>query len=362
MKYIQEYRGRDDARRLAEAIRGLPLGRRITLMEVCGSHTMAIHRFGIRDLLPETVNLISGPGCPVCVTEMAYIDRAVAIGRLPGVMLTTFGDMMKVPGARTTLSHERAAGRDIRVVYSTLDALEVARRRPDRQVVFLGVGFETTAPTVAAAVQQARRERLENFSVLVAHKLIPPAMDVLARDPAVGVHGYLCPAHVSAVIGARAYEFLPQRYGVACAVVGFEPLDILQGVRLLAEQIIRGAPTVDNEYARVVRPEGNLAAQRLLAETFQPCDDRWRGIGLLPGSGLELREEFREFDAAARFPVPLEPAAEPAGCRCGDILKGICQPPDCALFGTACVPESPVGACMVSSEGTCAAWYKYRRD
>jgi hydrogenase expression/formation protein HypD len=361
MKYILEFRGREEARRLADRIRSVPLARRVTLMEVCGSHTMAIHRFGIRDLLPEAVNLISGPGCPVCVTDMAYIDRAVAIGRRPGVLIATFGDMMKVPGSRTSLSHERAAGGDVRVVYSTLDALEIARRHPDRQVVFLGIGFETTAPTIAAAVQQARRERVPNFSVLVAHKLIPPAMEALARDPAVGVHGYLCPAHVSAVIGANAYAFLPARYGVACAVVGFEPLDILQGIYLLLRQVVRGAPTVENEYSRVVRPDGNLVAQRLLAETFQPCDDRWRGIGLLPGSGLALRDEFAEYDAARRFPVELEPVREPAGCRCGDILKGICGPTDCPLFGTGCTPENPVGACMVSSEGTCAAWYKYRR-
>jgi len=361
MKYIDEFRSREDAAILIGKIRSLPLRQQVTLMEVCGSHTMAIHKFGLRQVLPEAVRLISGPGCPVCVTGMEYVDRAIALARLDGVTLATFGDMMKVPGTRTNLLTERAAGADVRVVYSTLDALEIARQNPGRQVVFLGVGFETTSPTIAASIQQARRESLANYSVLTAHKLIPPAMAALARDPQVGVHGYLCPAHVSAIIGSRAYEFLPREHGVACAVVGFEPLDILQGIWMLLRQVLSGRPRVDNEYARVVRHEGNPTAQRLLAETFEPCDDTWRGIGCIPGSGCRIRGEWADWDAARRFPVEIPPVSEPKGCRCGEVLKGICDPVDCRLFGGVCTPENPVGACMVSSEGTCAAWYKYRQ-
>jgi hydrogenase expression/formation protein HypD len=361
MKYIDEFRSREDAAVLIGKIRALPLRNRITLMEVCGSHTMAIHKFGLRQVLPEAVNLISGPGCPVCVTGMEYVDRAIALAGMAKVTLATFGDMMKVPGTRSNLLRERAAGADVRVVYSTLDALEIARQNREREVVFLGVGFETTAPTIAASIQQARREGLVNYAVLTAHKLIPPAMAALAQDPQVGVHGYLCPAHVSAIIGTRAYDFLPREHQVACAVVGFEPLDILQGVWLLLRQILSGHPRVDNEYARVVRTEGNLTAQRLLDETFALCDDHWRGIGTISASGYRLREEWAEFDAARRFPLEVAAVSEPAGCRCGDVLKGICQPTDCALFGRACNPDNPVGACMVSSEGTCAAWYKYRQ-
>jgi len=360
MKYLLEFRDRADAARLAGKLRSLPLDRPVTLMEVCGSHTMAIHRYGLRELLPPGVRLISGPGCPVCVTGMAYVDRAIAIGRLPGIILTTFGDMMKVPGTGSTLNQERAAGCDVRVVYSTLDALQAARDNPGRQVVFLGIGFETTAPTIAAAIQQAGREGLDNFSVLVAHKRIPPAMAVLAADPDVNVQGYLCPAHVSAIIGTRAYEFLPERHGVACVVVGFEPSDILQGVYQLLRQVVRKEFRVENEYARVVRPEGNLTAQKLLAETFETVDDHWRGIGASAGSGLQLRAEWAAFDAAARFQVRVAETGEPKGCLCGDILRGVREPSDCGLFGKACTPEHPVGACMVSSEGTCAAWFKYR--
>lgn len=363
MKYIQEFRSGETARSLAERIRNLPLPPApVVIMEVCGSHTMAIHRFGIRQLLPPQVRLISGPGCPVCVTDVGYVDRAVAIGRLPDVMVATFGDMMKIPGSETSLTRERAAGRDIRTVYSTLDALALARDNPRKQVVFLGIGFETTSPTIAISIREARRQKLPNYSVLIAHKLIPPAMGILARDPAVGVNGYLCPAHVSAIIGTRAYEFLPAECGVGCAVAGFEPLDILQGVYLLLKQIASGAPAVENEYSRVVKPGGNEVALRILEETFEVTDDAWRGLGVLPASGYKLRPEFAAFDAVHRFPLEIPPAREPAGCLCGEVLKGIKEPAQCPLFGEACTPEAPVGACMVSSEGTCAAWFKYGHE
>jgi len=363
MKYLRKFRSRKDAEILIDKIRMLPLdNERITLMEVCGSHTMAIHKYGIREVVPRQINLISGPGCPVCVTGMAYIDQAVTLAGLEGVIVATFGDMMNVPGSSTTLMNARTSGRDIRVVYSTLDALDLARNNKERQVVFLGIGFETTAPTIAASVLQARKEKLANYSVLVSHKLMPPAMRALASDPAVGVHGYICPAHVSAVIGSQAYEFLAREFGVACVVAGFEPLDILQGIYLLLRQILSGKPRVDNEYSRVVKTEGNRVARKTMEKIFEPCEGHWRGIGTIPGSGLTFRPQWAEFDAAKRFPVQVSLVSEPSGCICGDILKGIKIPSDCSLFGEKCSPEHPVGACMVSSEGTCAAWFKYGKN
>ncbi len=331
----------------------------ITLMEVCGTHTMAICQHGIRTLLPANIRLISGPGCPVCVTPVGYVDHAVALARRPETVIATFGDMVRVPGSTSSLSREQASGATVKVVYSPLDAVTLAAKHPDRTVVFLGVGFETTAPTIAGAVVTAKRQGLSNFFVLCTHKTIPIPMAVLADDPELQVDGYLCPAHVSAIIGADAYRSLAETHHVPCVITGFEPLDILQGVRMLAEQIVAGAAIVENQYRRVVHPQGNRKAQGLLAEVFEPCDAAWRGIGTIPGSGLKLRPEFDAFDAALQLPVTIEPPQEPAGCRCGEILKGKARPTDCPLFRTACTPEQPVGACMVSSEGTCAAEYKY---
>ena len=331
----------------------------MTLMEVCGTHTMAIAQHGIRTLLPEQVRLISGPGCPVCVTPVGYVDHAVALARRPETIIATFGDMVRVPGSSSSLLREQAAGATLKVVYSPLDAVALAAQHPGKQVVFLGVGFETTAPTIAGAVVTARRQGLANFFVLCAHKTIPIPMAVLADDPELQVDGYLCPAHVSAIIGAEAYRPLAERHRVPCVITGFEPLDILQGVLMLARQITAGTARVETQYRRVVRPEGNRKAQELLAEVFEPCDAEWRGIGTIPGSGLRLRPEFAAFDAALQLPVSVEPPREHAGCRCGEILKGKLRPTDCPLFRTVCTPEQPVGACMVSSEGTCAAEYKY---
>ncbi len=336
-----------------------PLDRPVTLMEVCGTHTMAIHQHGLRGILPEGITLVSGPGCPVCVTPIAYVDQALALSRLPGLIITTFGDMMRVPGSRTSLLEQKARGSDIRVVYSPLDAVTLARGNPDRQVVFLGIGFETTAPTVAGALLQAREAGVANFSVLSAHKTMPAAMEALTADPELQVDGYLCPAHVSTVIGADAYLGLAADRRVPCVVTGFEPLDILQGIAMLVSQIAAGIATVENQYRRYVKPAGNRRARQLLTTVFEPCDSVWRGLGPIPGSGLKIRPSFAALDAARRFQVAVEPAAEPAGCRCGEILKGKLAPRDCPLFGAGCTPENPVGACMVASEGICAAEYKY---
>jgi hydrogenase expression/formation protein HypD len=331
----------------------------LTLMEVCGTHTMAIYQHGIRALLPEKIRLISGPGCPVCVTPVGYVDHAVALARRPETIIATFGDMIRVPGSSSSLIREQATGATIKVIYSPLDAVALAEQHPDRTVVFLGVGFETTTPTIAGAVVTAGRKGLTNFMVLCAHKTIPLPMAVLADDPELKVDGYLCPAHVSAIIGADAYRPLAEQHRVPCVVTGFEPLDILQGVLMLARQIVAGEARVEIQYRRVVGPEGNPRAQALLAEVFEACDANWRGIGVLPGSGLKLRPDYAAFDAALQLPVTVEPSREHAGCRCGEILKGKLRPADCPLFRTVCTPEEPVGACMVSSEGTCAAEYKY---
>jgi len=331
----------------------------MALMEVCGTHTMAICQHGIRALLPEQIRLISGPGCPVCVTPVGYVDHAVALARRPRTIIATFGDMVRVPGSSSSLSHEQAAGAAIKVVYSPLDAVALAEKHTDKTVVFLGVGFETTTPTIAGAVMTAARKGLTNFFVLCAHKTIPIPMAVLAADPELQVAGYLCPAHVSAIIGADAYRPLAEQHRIPCVITGFEPLDILQGVLMLARQIVAGEARVETQYRWVVKPEGNLKAQRLLAEVFESCDANWRGIGMIPGSGLQLRSVYAAFDAAVQLPVTVEPPREQAGCRCGEILKGKLRPNDCPLFRIVCTPEEPVGACMVSSEGTCAAEYKY---
>jgi hydrogenase expression/formation protein HypD len=331
----------------------------MTLMEVCGTHTMAIYQHGIRSLLPQQIRLISGPGCPVCVTPVGFVDHAVALARRPETVIATFGDMIRVPGSSSSLQREQATGAQILIVYSPLDAVTFAEKNPEMQIVFLGVGFETTTPTIAGAVITAEKNNLKNFSVLCSHKTMPGPMAALAGDPDLQVDGYLCPAHVSAIIGADAYKPLVEAYNVPCVVTGFEPLDVLQGVQMLARQILAGDAKVETQYSRVVRSEGNLKALALLHQVFEPCDARWRGIGDIPKSGLQLRTEYAEFDAAKKFQVDIEPDREHAGCLCGEILKGKITPLECPLFRTICTPEAPVGACMVSSEGTCAAEYKY---
>ncbi|MBR9981843.1 MAG: hydrogenase formation protein HypD [Desulfatitalea sp.] len=329
------------------------------LMEVCGTHTMAIFRHGIRGLLPPTITLLSGPGCPVCVTDTLDINAFIALSQQDGVTVATFGDLMRVPGSFTSLRQEVAEGADVRVVYSAMDAVELAQRHPDRTVVFLGVGFETTAPTVAAAVLTARDRGVTNFCVYSAHKVVPPALDALMAAPDTRIDGFLLPGHVSVIIGTEAYRPFFQQFGKPCVVAGFEPLDILEAVRRLARQITSGRPQLSNAYSRAVSDMGNPLARRVMETVFAPCDARWRGLGVIPGSGLAIRPELAAFDAARRFNIAVVEMPEPKGCLCGPVLTGARQPTDCPLFGKRCTPMDPVGPCMVSNEGSCAAFYRY---
>jgi hydrogenase expression/formation protein HypD len=346
------------ARRIGEAARRLP--RRITLMEVCGTHTNAIAAAGLRRLLPPAVRLIAGPGCPVCVTPVGYVDRADALARRPQTTVCTFGDLLRVPSSCGSLERTRAEGGDVRIVYSPRDAVAVARDNPARTVVFLGVGFETTVPTIAGALAEAEAGGTGNFLVLSGHKVMPPPLRALAGDPDVEVDAFLCPGHVSVITGWRAFSFLPEEYRLGAAVVGFAPTDVLRGVLELVEQQAEGSARVTNLYSRVVTPDGNPQARALVDRFFAPEDTVWRGLGSIPGSGLGLRPEYRHRDAAT-IEVEVCDPVEPAGCRCGEVLKGSIDPPDCPLFATSCTPATAIGACMVSSEGTCAAWYRHER-
>jgi len=359
MEGLRDLRNPDLVRRLAEQLRQMAAPP-ATLMEVCGTHTVAIARHGLREALPEGVRLISGPGCPVCVTPQDQIDLFIALGGLDGVRLATFGDMVRVPGTEKSLEQARAEGAEVLVVYSPMDAVEAAARDPEKQVAFFGIGFETTAPGVALAILEAERRGLENFSVLCAHKLIPPAMTALLESE-VAIDGFICPGHVSTIIGSNAYRPIAER-GKACVVAGFEAADVLRSVHMLLRQIGEGRSEVESEYTRAVRPEGNRKAQELLARVFRVVDARWRGLGEIRASGYELAEGFARFDAAKRFEVERVESVEPAGCRCGDVLRGAIEPPECGLFGKECTPRSPVGACMVSSEGACQAWYRYQGE
>jgi hydrogenase expression/formation protein HypD len=363
MNYMDEYRDRSIVLGLAAQIRELAAGRKtpMTFMEVCGTHTMAIYQYGIRSLLPPGVRLISGPGCPVCVTPNGFLDKAVAYCRRPDTIIATFGDMVRVPGSSTSLMAERARGADLRIVYSPLDAVKLAAGNPGKTVIFLGVGFETTAPTIAGSILAAAAKGLANYFVLAAHKTIPIPMEILSADPELAIDGYICPPHVSAIIGADAFQRLSGEQGVPCVVTGFEPVDVMQGVSMLVRQVTAGESRVENQYSRVVKAEGNRKAQAVIAEVFSPCDAEWRGIGTIPGSGLEINSRYAAYDAEKVMPIAVEETREPPGCRCGEILKGKISPFDCPLFDSVCTPEAPVGACMVSSEGTCAAAYKYGR-
>jgi hydrogenase expression/formation protein HypD len=360
VKHVEEYRDRDIARRLIAQIHAASR-KPVRLMEVCGTHTMSIFRSGLRALLPETITLVSGPGCPVCVTAQREIDQFVALARCEDVILTTFGDLLRVPGSGSSLQQARAAGCDVRVVYSPLDALDLAVRNPAKKVVFLGVGFETTAPTVAAALLSARARGVSNFLVFAAHKRTPPAVAALMAAPDLRVDGFLLPGHVCLVAGTQAFQPLVDRHRIPCVVGGFEPVDLLRALARLVAQIEAGEALLENAYERAVTPAGNPKAQAAMAEVFTDVDAEWRGLGVIPESGLKIAAAHRGLDAEASFDLAVPDVPEPRGCACGEVLKGLKLPTDCALYRKACTPLHPVGPCMVSSEGTCAAYYRYHR-
>jgi hydrogenase expression/formation protein HypD len=360
MKYIDEYRDE----RLARALVA-DLARRVTrswvLMEICGGQTHTLLRYGIDELIPSRIELVHGPGCPVCVTALETIDTAIQLASRPDVTLVSYGDMLRVPGSRSDLLRVKACGGDVRVVYSPMEALKIARLEPSRQVVFFGIGFETTAPANAAAVWQAKREGLRNFSMLVAHVLVPPAIRLLLSSPTNRVQGFIAPGHVCTVMGYREYEALSREFHVPIVVGGFEPLDLLEAITMLVEQLEEGRAEAENQYVRSVSYEGNRPAQHLMQEVFEVCDRKWRGVGQIPRSGLRLRPEFAEYDAEKVFEIAEVSVEEPAECISPQVLQGLKKPADCPVFARVCTPENPLGAPMVSAEGACAAYYQYRR-
>lgn len=358
MKHLDEYRDKTIVKALTRKLHDLST-RPVRIMEVCGTHTMAIFRNGLRQMMPKTVQFISGPGCPVCVTPSANIDGFVEIAGYPEVIVTTFGDMVRVPGSNGSLADARAGGAVVEIVYSPMDSLAFAENNPKKDVVFLSVGFETTTPTIAATVLEAERRKIENFSIFPANKVIEPPLKALMEDPELKVDGLLCPGHVSIVIGSDAFKFLVDDYSLSCAVAGFEPADILRGVVAIVEQMESQTPKVENCYDRIVTSAGNLKARQVVDQVFTVADSEWRGLGSIPNSGLIIRDEYKTFDTTSRFTIEVKQSIEPKGCECGAILKGISSPPDCPLFDNRCTPASPVGPCMVSTEGTCAAWHRY---
>ena len=362
MRFVDEYRERGDIARLSAEIVRLAAGRRLKLMEVCGGHTHAIYKHGIQDLLPDNVELVHGPGCPVCVIPMGRIDDAMAIARTPGVIFATYGDMMRVPSSSGSLLDAKADGADVRFIYSPLDALTLARKNPERDVVFFAVGFETTAPSTAATLLRAREERLGNFSIFCNHVTIIPAIKAILDSPGMTLDGFIGPGHVSTIIGLSPFDFIARDYGLPLVVSGFEPGDILQSIVMILRQLTDGPVCVENQYARVVRPEGNRRALEILSETMmlRPFFE-WRGLGFISQSALALRPEFATFDAEVRYQVPNVRVTDPKACQCGEVLKGVIKPWQCKVFGTACTPETPIGSCMVSPEGACAAYYNYGR-
>ncbi len=349
-----------DTLKLVKKISRLADGKRsLRFMEVCGTHTVAIFRSGIRQILPDNVELVSGPGCPVCVTCDEYIDKAIAYARRKNFVIATFGDMLKVPGSRSSLAAVSAEGADVRIVYSPLDAIKLAEENPHKQIIFLAVGFETTAPTAAATVIAARNRGVKNLFMLSAQKLVPPALKMLLNDAAVHVDGFLLPGHVAVVVGAKAFNFLATDFRIPSAIGGFEADEILSALVSLLEQVDSGRATVANEYRSVVTDDGNVAAQRVLAQVYAVADAEWRGMGVIPASGLRMRDEFAEFDIERVEPIEIERVDKKSACRCGDVLRGLINPTQCPLFGRACKPLHAIGPCMVSVEGVCAAWFKY---
>ncbi|GHO83867.1 hydrogenase formation protein HypD [Dictyobacter formicarum] len=362
MKYVDEYRDSKLAKRIAADIARLSDGRQLKLMEVCGGHTHTIYKHGIEDVLPPTIDLIHGPGCPVCVLPMGRVDDAIAIAHTENVIFTTFGDMMRVPGSRGSLLDAKAEGADVRFVYSPLDALKLARQYPDKQIVFFAIGFETTAPSTAVTLLRAQAEDIKNFSVFCNHVTIIPAIKAILDSPDLRLDGFVGPGHVTMVIGLRPYTFIARQHHKPIVVAGFEPLDIIQSVHMLVQQICEGRSEVENQYSRVVQPEGNVKALESMARTMElrPFFE-WRGLGFITQSALKLRPEFAAWDAELRFEVPGLRVADPKACQCGEVLKGVIKPWECKVFGTACTPETPIGTCMVSPEGACAAYFNYGR-
>ena len=358
IKHMEEYRDPEIAHNIVERIKTVSQ-KPIRLMEVCGTHTTSIFRSGIRGLLPPTIALLSGPGCPVCVTAQNEIDAFITLSRIDDVIVTTFGDLMRVPGTDSSLQKERAYGSDIRMVYSTFDAFEIAQKNPHKKVVFLGVGFETTAPTIAASILSAKEMQIDNYFVFCAHKLVPPALVALGESKNTSIDGFILPGHVSVIIGLEAYQPFFERFKVPCVVAGFEPVDILQAILLLVEQIKTNDPKLANSYQRAVTFAGNPKAQKVMNDVFETVDANWRGIGTIPTSGLKIREEYAAFDAEKMFHIKISETEDPKGCACGEVLTGLIIPPECTLYKKICTPETPVGPCMVSSEGTCAAYYRY---
>jgi hydrogenase expression/formation protein HypD len=368
VKYIDEFRDKKLINRVADRIKEVMPEGEINIMEVCGTHTQNFFRFGLDGLMPASLRLLSGPGCPVCVSPQEYIDCAIRLTQDKDNIIATFGDMVRVPGSSSTLEKERANSADVRIVYSSLDSLSLARQNPDKKIIFLSVGFETTAPTIALSMLSAQRQGLKNIFFLSALKLIPPAMAHLLRDRKNRISGFLCPGHVSSIIGTRPYDFIPKKYGIGCCVAGFEPLDILEGIYILLRQIQRGRPQVENQYMRVVNRQGNPKAQKIIYKVFEQSASSWRGLGRIADSGLRIRKEFSRFDAEKVFSMTThssrrttQDARRTTQCQCAEVLKGKITPRDCRLFGRACCPDSPVGPCMVSSEGACNGYYKYQK-
>ena len=358
MKFIDEFRDKEIAGGLIQRIQETS-SRPVQLMEVCGTHTVSIFRYGIRGILPEQIRLISGPGCPVCVTPNHDIDLAIALSRQKDAIITTFGDMMRVPGSTSSLQREKAEGRDIRIVYSSLDALNVAKENPEKRVVFLAIGFETTSPTIAVAILRAKEEGLRNLFFLNSQKRVPPALVALLKAKQVRIDGLILPGHVSTILGTRPYQFIAKEFGRPAVITGFEPLDILQGIWMLVKQIEEDRAAVEIQYRRIVHEEGNPIALSKIDEVFEKAEGRWRGIGLIPDSGYRFRESYKEMDVR-RFDVEVEPVREHPECLCGEVLQGIKTPLECRLFKRVCHPENPIGPCMVSIEGTCHTYFKYQ--
>ncbi len=360
MKYIDEYRDRELIMKLAGRITE-SVNRDYTFMEVCGGHTAAIHRFGIPDLLPQNIKLISGPGCPVCVTGTDFIDSAIAYSQMDNVIITTFGDLIRVPGSVTSLEKMNETGADIRIVFSGLEALKTAKLNPQKKIIFLGIGFETTAPGTAVTIKQAEKEAVGNFFLLSAHKIMPPAMEAIVKEGTM-LDGFICPGHVAAITGSSIFDFLPKEYGIGCVITGFEPTDLLQSLLMLTQQVNSKSPKVEIQYNRAVTVSGNQTAQQYMSEVFEKCDAYWRGFGVIKSSGLTLVKDFERFSAGNFMPVTISHHEDDELCICPEILRGLKEPGECPLFAKTCSPENPVGACMVSPEGSCNTWYKYKVD